>query len=70
MRRASNGGHVEAVKALLRGGARVTGKTIAALATAPKFPVLGEVVLHALAVDGALRGEIAAALQSLKTSAN
>ena len=70
LQEASHHGHVEAVKALLRGGARVTGKTIAALATAPKFPVLGEVVLHVLAVDGALRGDIAAALQSLKTSAN
>ena len=70
LRRAAVVGHVEAVKALLRGGARVTGKTIAALTTDPKSPVLDELVLHALAAGGALRDDIRAALQSLQTSAN
>ena len=68
LRRAARRGHVEAVRALLRGGARVTGKSIAALAKGGHYPALGEVLPHALAADGALRGEIMAALLSLKTS--
>ena len=63
-------GHVEAVKALLRGGARVTGKTIAALADGDKFPALDELISHALATDNALRKDVKKALRSLKKSAN
>ena len=70
LRLAARRGQVEAVRALLRGGARVTGKGIAALADGDQFPALGEVVLHALAADSALRKDIKKALRSLRTSAN
>ena len=70
LQEASFNGHVEAVRALLLGGARVTGKGIAALAEGGHFPVLGEALLLALAADGALRGDIRAAIMSLKMSAN
>ena len=70
MRRAAARGHVEAVKALLRGGARCTGRDLAALAKDGKFPALGELLPHALAADSALRKDIRAAIMSLSTSAN
>ena len=70
LHRAAFHGHVEAVRALLRGGARVTGRFIADIAEGSHFSVLGEALLLALAADGALRGDIRAALLSLKKSAN
>ena len=70
LRRAASHGHVEAVKALLRGGARVTGKGIADLVDGSFFPALGEVLLHTVATDSALRKDIMAALRSLRESAN
>ena len=69
LRRAATRGHVEAVRALLRGGARVTGEDIAALAGDVFSPALGEVLQHAVSVDSALCKDIKAALLSLETSA-
>ena len=71
LRRASDGGHVEAVKILLRGGARLTARDIGFVASGSHFPALGALLLQqACEAGSAARGDIQAALASLTSSAN
>ena len=48
-------GHLEAVRVLLRGGARVETSLIRDVAVTSNLPVLGELLLHALSVDDEAR---------------